>query len=215
MPHIHQWDNATAKELGIPAGAVSLTGENLESLMAQQSQHAAAKHAIQKEKGSEPSLAEDESDLTDSDVYGMSDFDTEPTVKKTFILDGKKKTVTFLTSGRTDAEVFTGLINAVQGRLPNGNLSPVQLKILPPVGEPFLLKDRVYLGELRLLALVCPALSVQAWAILGRKVGPKGKRPGEHGINDISAYALEVSGLLVPAQVKEEKDAGEDFGKGV
>lgn len=220
MQNLH---NMTAEDCGVPVNSVSLTGDNLEAMMqAQQRQATQAKASPKTAPKTEkrlglpvdtPDESEDESDLTDSDVYGMTGFDDAPEIKKTFILDGKKKTITFSTAGRTDAEAYTVLVSAMQGILPNGQKSPKTLKVFPPVGEPFTLTDPVYLGELRLIAKVCPALPLTAWAILGRKIGSKGKRAGEHGMQDIAVYAFEVSGLTVAQQEREEKQAGEEVGK--
>lgn len=151
------------------------------------------------------------SDLSESDIYNMSDFPAAQEVKKQFVLDGKVKTITFSTAALTDAEAFMELATVLElKRDTQGRPLPTELRILPPNGPPFLLKNTLYIAELKLLSKVCPALSLTAWAVLGKKIGPKGKAIGEHGVQDIVEYAMQVNGLTAKASEQDAASAEKD-----
>lgn len=186
----------------VPTDAVPVTDPN---------QLAALLRAKENADFGVPLVSEDDADmLTEADIYDMPSLPTASNVSKTFVLNGKSKTIHITNAGAVDAEKFVELVTLIQGkRDAEGNKVPERVKILPPNGQPFTLTSSVYIAELRALAAVSK-ISFTSWAVLGKAIGAKGIKPGWHGMADIIAWAFDVNGMTSKRAEEDRKSAGED-----
>ena len=75
------------------------------------------------------------------------------------------------------------------------------------------LTEAGYIGSLGVLQAVVltPQMSLDGWAVLGKKIGARGRKPGWHGIQDLVAFALQANNIDLKELIAgDEQRAGED-----
>ena len=141
--------------------------------------------------------------MTNAHIFSMPDQAVPETVSKTFVMNGTAYVIHTSTRGSWDAEAYLMLRQLMRAQQEQALVIPT------PTGVPFQVTDPVYIAELKVLTYCCPQMSLIAWATLGRKVGARGVRVGESGLQDVVEWVCQENGISRKPQAEDEQSAGE------
>jgi len=102
------------------------------------------------------------------DILAATELPQRPVVSKVFVANGREWPITLDPNVMDEADHFYEYSSQSSEFI----LKKEPLKVQPPVGEAFTVRNPIYLASLALLAKVAvPKLSIDEWAMFGRKVG--------------------------------------------